>query len=74
METIRAWVEGFLRGRYGLAELAAGLARLLAVPVLIGAVLVAGWVLLGPLLTIPRSTTEGPTARRPRSPCSRSWT
>ena len=63
METIRAWVEGFLRGRYGLAELAAGLARLLAVPVLIGAVLVVGWVLLGPLLTIPRFTTEGTVVR-----------
>jgi hypothetical protein len=57
VESIREWLEGFLRGRYGLRL------RPLAVPVLIGAVLVAGWVLLGPLLTIPRFTTEGPVVR-----------
>jgi hypothetical protein len=57
VESIREWLEGFLRGRYGL-RLAP-----LAVPVLIGAVLVVGWVLLGPLLTIPRFTTEGTVVR-----------
>jgi hypothetical protein len=31
--------------------------------VLIGVILVVGWVLLGPLLTIPRFTTEGPVVR-----------
>lgn len=36
---------------------------MLAVPVLIGAILVVGWLLLGPLLTIPRFTTEGPVVR-----------
>jgi hypothetical protein len=35
----------------------------LAVPVLIGAILVVGLVLRGPLLTIPRFTTEGPVVR-----------
>ena len=54
---IRALIEGFLRGRYGLRL------RPLAVPLLIGAVLVVGWILLGPLLTIPRFTTEGPVVR-----------
>jgi hypothetical protein len=37
--------------------------RVLALPVLIGAILVAGYLLLGPLLTIPRFTTEGPVVR-----------
>jgi hypothetical protein len=37
--------------------------RVLAVPVLIGAILVAGWLLVGPLLTIPRFTTAGPVVR-----------
>jgi hypothetical protein len=38
--------------------------RLLAAPVLIGAILVVGWLLLGsPALTIPRFTTEGPVVR-----------
>ena len=32
-------------------------------PVLIGAILLAGWLLLGPLLTIPRFTPEGPVVR-----------
>ena len=67
METIRAWVEGFLRGRYSLAELFKELGhrafRGLAGPVLIGAILLAGYVFLGPLLTIPRFTTEGPVVR-----------
>ena len=57
MEAIRAWVEGFLRRRYGLEW------RMLAAPVLIGAILVAGWLLVGPLLTIPRFTTEGAVVR-----------
>ena len=63
METIRAWVEGFLRGRYSLAELGNQAFRVLAKPVLVGAILVAGYLLLGPLLTIPRFTTEGHTVR-----------
>ena len=33
--------------------------RVMAVPVLIGAILVVGWLLIGPLLTIPRFSTEG---------------
>ena len=37
--------------------------RVMAVPVLIGAILVVGWFLIGPLLTIPRLTTEGPVVR-----------
>jgi hypothetical protein len=55
VEPIRERVEGFLRGRYGLRVLAPG--------VLIGAILVVGWLLVGPLLTIPRFTTEGPVVR-----------
>jgi hypothetical protein len=57
VESIREWVEGFLRGRYGLRL------RPLAKPALIGAILVAGWFLVGPLLTIPRFSTEGPVVR-----------
>jgi hypothetical protein len=35
-----------------------------AIPVLtLGAILVAGWLLIGPLLTIPRFSTEGPVVR-----------
>jgi hypothetical protein len=37
--------------------------RLLAAPVLIGAIMVVSWLLLGPLLTIPRFTSEGPVVR-----------
>jgi hypothetical protein len=37
--------------------------RVLAVPVLVGAVLVVGWLLLRPILTIPRVSTEGPMVR-----------
>lgn len=38
--------------------------RMMAAPVLIGAILVAGWLLIGPLLTIPRfSTATGPVVR-----------
>ena len=55
METIRGWIEGFLRGRYDGG-------RVLRVLVLVGAILVAGWLLLGPL-TIPRFSTEGPVVR-----------
>jgi hypothetical protein len=36
--------------------------RVLAAPVLIGAILVAGWLLVGSL-TIPRFSTEGPVVR-----------
>ncbi len=61
MERVRQMIEGFLRGRYGYEGHRAF--RVLAVPVLIGAVLVAGWLLVGPLLTIPRFTTEGPVVR-----------
>jgi hypothetical protein len=56
---IRSLVEGFLRGRYGLA----GVFRVLAAPVLIGAIGVAGWLLIGPLVTIPRISSEGPVVR-----------
>jgi hypothetical protein len=38
-------------------------ARILTVAGLIGAILVVGWVLLGPALTIPRFTAEGPVVR-----------
>jgi hypothetical protein len=38
-------------------------ARLVAASVLIGAITVVGWLLVGPLLTIPRFTTEGPVVR-----------
>jgi hypothetical protein len=37
--------------------------RLLAAPVLIGAILVAAWLVFEPLLTIPRFTTHGPVVR-----------
>jgi hypothetical protein len=61
VEPIRRWIEGFLRGRYGYEGYRAF--RVLAVPVLIGAILVAGWLLLGPLLTIPRISSTGPVVR-----------
>jgi hypothetical protein len=61
VEPIRRGIEGFLRGRYGYEGYRAF--RVLAVPVLIGAILVVGWVLVGPLLTIPRFTTEGSVVR-----------
>jgi hypothetical protein len=38
-------------------------ARLVTLAGLIGAILVVGWLLVGPLLTIPRFTTEGPVVR-----------
>jgi len=59
---IRVWIEGFLRGRYGWYEGYRAL-WVLAVPVLIGAVLLVGWSLFSSLLTIPRFTTEGPVVR-----------
>jgi hypothetical protein len=63
LETIRAWVEGFLRGRYGLAELGPRAFRVLVAPVLVVAILaVAGWLLFG-TLTIPRFSTDGPVVR-----------
>jgi len=37
--------------------------RVVAVSVLIGAVLVVGWLLIGPLLTIPRISSTGPVVR-----------
>jgi hypothetical protein len=61
VEPIRRAIEGFLRGRYGYEGYRAF--RVLAAPVLIGAFLVVGWILVGPLLTIPRFTTEGPVVR-----------
>jgi hypothetical protein len=61
VEPYREIIEGFLRGRYGYEGHRA--LRVLAVPVLIGAVLVAGWLLVGPLLTIPRFSSEGPVVR-----------
>ncbi len=67
MEPIRVWIEGFLRGRYGYEGNRAF--RALAVPVLFGAVLVAGWLLLASLKAsglippIPRFTSEGPVVR-----------
>jgi hypothetical protein len=63
VETIRAWVEGFLRGRYSLAQLWPRAVRVLAAGVLIGAILVVGWLLVGPLLTIPRISSTGPVVR-----------
>ena len=62
MGPIRVWIEGFLRGRYGWYEGYRAL-WVLAVPVLIGAVLLVGWSLFSSLLTIPRFTTEGPVVR-----------
>jgi hypothetical protein len=60
VERGRAWIEGFLRGRYGYEGDRA--LWVLAVPVLIGAILIAGWLLIG-TLTIPRFSTEGPVVR-----------
>jgi hypothetical protein len=61
VDFIRSWIEGFLRGRYGYEG--NQVYRALAGLALIGAILVTGWLLLGPLLTIPRFTTEGPVVR-----------
>jgi hypothetical protein len=61
VEPIRRGIEHFLRGRYGYEGYR--VFRVLAAPVLIGAILVVGWLLVGPLLTIPRFTTEGPVVR-----------
>ena len=61
MEPIRRGIEGFLQGRYGYEG--NRVFRVLAAPVLIGAILVVGWLLVGPLLTIPRFTTEGSVVR-----------
>ena len=61
MERIREWIEGFLRGRYGYED--PGAFQVLAVPVLIGSVLVVGWLLVGPLITIPRISVGGPVVR-----------
>jgi hypothetical protein len=58
---IRVWIEGFLRGRFGYEG--DRVLRVLALPVLVGTIFLAGWLLLGPLLTIPRFTTEGPVVR-----------
>jgi hypothetical protein len=61
VEPIRVWIEGFLRGRYGYEGYRAF--RVLAAPVLIGAIVVVGWLLVGPLLTIPRISSTGPVVR-----------
>ena len=61
MQVIRVWIEGFLRGRYGYEG--NRVFRVLAAPVLIGAILVVGWLLVGPLLTIPRISSTGPVVR-----------
>ena len=61
MEPVRRWIEHFLRGRYGYEG--NRVFRVLAVPVLIGAIVVVGWLLLGPLLTIPRISSAGPVVR-----------
>ena len=58
---MRGWIEGFLRGRYGYEG--HRVLRALAVPVLIGAILLVGRLLFGSLLTIPRFSTEGPVVR-----------
>ena len=50
VEPIRGWIEGFLRGRYGCEGHRA--LWVLAVPVLIGALLLVGWSLFVSLLTI----------------------
>jgi hypothetical protein len=62
VEPIRRGIEHFLRGRYRYEEGYRAF-RVLGVPVLIGAILVVGWLVFGPLLTIPRFTTEGPVVR-----------
>ena len=50
-----------MRGRYGYKG--NRVFRVLAAPVLIGAILVVGWLLVGPLLTIPRISSTGPVVR-----------
>jgi hypothetical protein len=50
VERIRAWIEGFLRGRYGYEG--NQVYRALAGLVLIGALLVAVWQVTGPLLCV----------------------
>jgi hypothetical protein len=61
VQGIRVWIEGYLRGRYGYEGPRAF--WVLAVPVLIGAIVLAGWILIGSLLTIPRFSPEGPVVR-----------
>jgi hypothetical protein len=61
VQPIRRVIEGFLQGRYGYEGYR--VFRVLAVPVLIGAIVVVGWLLVAPLLTIPRFTAEGPVVR-----------
>ena len=65
MEPIRRGLEGFLRGRYGYEGQQAF--WVLLVPVLLGAILLVGWSLFGPLLTIPRFSTEELVAQQGRS-------
>ena len=64
---IRVWIEGFSRGRYGYEG--NRVYRTLAVPGLIGAILIAGWLLVGSLKAsslippIPTITAEGAVVR-----------
>ena len=78
VEPIREKIEDFIR-RYGgdrvlrvlvvavavlLALLALRRLRMLAAPVLVGAILVvSAWLLVGSSLTIPRFSTDGPVVR-----------
>jgi hypothetical protein len=61
VEPIRRAIEGFLRGRYGYEGQQAF--WVLLVPVLLGAILLVGWSLFGPLLTTPRLSTDELVAR-----------
>ena len=67
MQNIRVWIEGFLRGRYGYEGDRSW--RALAVSVLIGAILITGWLLIASLKAsglfapIPRFTSEGLVVR-----------
>jgi hypothetical protein len=67
VQTIRVWIEGFLRGRYGYEG--EQVYRALAGLALIGAILVAGWLLIASLKAsllippVPRVSTEGPVVR-----------
>jgi hypothetical protein len=58
---IRILIESFLRGRIGYEGPRAF--WVLAVSVLFGAILVVGWLVVGPWLIIPRFSTEGPVVR-----------
>ncbi len=63
MGSIRVLLEGFLRGRERSWYKGHRAFRVLALAMLVGATLVVGWLLLGPLLVIPRFTLEGTVVR-----------